>query len=225
MPLDEMVLVFLHPTGVHGKGEGQAGCRAPRGQSDMAAGDECQASLTHRASSSSTWSTMSRWSTTIPTCTRGGARPWAGPLRSPPCYVCPSTSWAASSGPRGPWLRSVPHASLCPRATPPLVQTGPPGCPSHQLPGQVPGTPSMGYRWKTSGPSRASGHVDLSPASVFTTTQPSTGFPGGSDGKASACHAGDPGLIPGLGRSPWRKWPPIPVPLPGKIPWTEEPGG
>ena len=29
-----------------------------------------------------------------------------------------------------------------------------------------------------------------------------TGFPGGSDGKASACNAGDPGLIPGWGRSP-----------------------
>ena len=27
------------------------------------------------------------------------------------------------------------------------------------------------------------------------------GFPGGSDGKASAYNAGDPGLIPGLGRS------------------------
>ena len=28
------------------------------------------------------------------------------------------------------------------------------------------------------------------------------GFPGGSDGKVSACSAGNPGLIPGLGRSP-----------------------
>ena len=28
------------------------------------------------------------------------------------------------------------------------------------------------------------------------------GFPGGSEGKASACNAGDPGLIPGLRRSP-----------------------
>ena len=28
------------------------------------------------------------------------------------------------------------------------------------------------------------------------------GFPGGSDGKESACDEGDPGLIPGLGRSP-----------------------
>ena len=27
------------------------------------------------------------------------------------------------------------------------------------------------------------------------------GFPGGSDGKASVCNAGDPGSIPGLGRS------------------------
>ena len=27
-------------------------------------------------------------------------------------------------------------------------------------------------------------------------------FPGGSDGKESACSAGDLGLIPGLGRSP-----------------------
>ena len=28
------------------------------------------------------------------------------------------------------------------------------------------------------------------------------GFPGGSEGKASACNVGDLGLIPGLGRSP-----------------------
>ena len=28
------------------------------------------------------------------------------------------------------------------------------------------------------------------------------GFPGGSEGKASACNVGDPGSVPGLGRSP-----------------------
>ena len=28
------------------------------------------------------------------------------------------------------------------------------------------------------------------------------GFSGGSDGKESVCNVGDPGLIPGLGRSP-----------------------
>ena len=32
--------------------------------------------------------------------------------------------------------------------------------------------------------------------------QDTLGFLGGSDGKASACNAGDPGSIPGLGRSP-----------------------
>ena len=43
-----------------------------------------------------------------------------------------------------------------------------------------------------------------------------SGFPGGSYGKASACSAGDLGLIPGLG-FPWRrKWYPTPVLLPGK---------
>ena len=50
------------------------------------------------------------------------------------------------------------------------------------------------------------------------------GFPGGSDGKASACKAGYPGSIPGSGRSPGEGngnplqhscW---------KIAWTEEPG-
>jgi len=31
------------------------------------------------------------------------------------------------------------------------------------------------------------------------------GFPYGSPGKESACNAGDLGLIPGLGRFPWRR--------------------
>ena len=55
-------------------------------------------------------------------------------------------------------------------------------------------------------------------------------LPGGLDGKASACNARDPGLIPGSGRSPGD----LPSPLEkemanhcsilaGKIPWSEEP--
>ena len=53
---------------------------------------------------------------------------------------------------------------------------------------------------------------------------------GGSDGKEHACTAGDPGLIPGLGRREWQKkreWQPNPTPefLPGESPWTEEAGG
>ena len=40
--------------------------------------------------------------------------------------------------------------------------------------------------------------------------QMSVGFPGGSDSKESACNAEDLGLIPGSGRTPWRReWPQI----------------
>ena len=38
------------------------------------------------------------------------------------------------------------------------------------------------------------------PKNAQTTTQ--LGFPGGLEGKASACNAGDPGSIPESGRSP-----------------------
>ena len=56
------------------------------------------------------------------------------------------------------------------------------------------------------------------------------GFPGGSDGKESACNTGNLGLIPRLdpwvGKIPWRRaWQPTQVFLPGEFPWTEEPGG
>ena len=39
------------------------------------------------------------------------------------------------------------------------------------------------------------------------------GFPGGSDGKESACNVGDLGSISRLGKSPWQ---PTPVFLPGE---------
>ena len=37
---------------------------------------------------------------------------------------------------------------------------------------------------------------------AFATLTLTLGFPGGSEGKASACNAGDLGSIPGSGRSP-----------------------
>ena len=37
---------------------------------------------------------------------------------------------------------------------------------------------------------------------IYTYFKVSKGFPGSSAGKESACNVGDPGLIPGLGRSP-----------------------
>ena len=43
------------------------------------------------------------------------------------------------------------------------------------------------------------------------------GFPGGSDGKKSACNAGDPGFDPWVRKIPWiREWQPTPVFLSGK---------
>ena len=50
-------------------------------------------------------------------------------------------------------------------------------------------------------------------------------FPGGSDGKASAYNAGDPGSIPGLGRPPGEGNGNRLQILAWKIPWTEEPEG
>ena len=51
------------------------------------------------------------------------------------------------------------------------------------------------------------------------------GFPGGSDSEESACSAGDPGSIPGWGRSPGEgNGNPLQCSCPG-ISRTEEPGG
>ena len=51
------------------------------------------------------------------------------------------------------------------------------------------------------------------------------GFPAGSDGKESACKAGDLGLIPGLGKFLEKGMPIQSSILACRIPWTEEPGG
>ena len=51
------------------------------------------------------------------------------------------------------------------------------------------------------------------------------GFPGGSDGKESAHNAGDPGSIPGSGRSLEEGMATHSSTLAWRIPWTEEPGG
>ena len=50
------------------------------------------------------------------------------------------------------------------------------------------------------------------------------GFPGSSDGKASACNVGDPGSMPGSGRSPGEGDGNPFSTLAWKIPWTEDPG-
>ena len=53
-----------------------------------------------------------------------------------------------------------------------------------------------------------------------------TGFPDSSEGKESACNAEDPGLIPRLGRFPWRReLQLIPVFLPGEFHGQRSLGG
>ena len=51
------------------------------------------------------------------------------------------------------------------------------------------------------------------------------GFPDGSDGKESACNAGDLRLTSGLGRSLEKGMATHSSILTWRIPWTEEPGG
>ena len=53
----------------------------------------------------------------------------------------------------------------------------------------------------------------------------SLGFPGGSDGKKSACNAGDLGSIPGLGRLLKKETTTHSSILAWRIPLTEGPGG
>ena len=50
----------------------------------------------------------------------------------------------------------------------------------------------------------------------------SRGFPGDSDCKDFACNAGDPGSVPGLGRSPGERMTSHSSVLAWRIPWTEE---
>ena len=50
-------------------------------------------------------------------------------------------------------------------------------------------------------------------------------FPGSSASKELACNTGDPGLIPGLGRSPGEGNATHSSIFEWKIPWIEEPGG
>ena len=52
-----------------------------------------------------------------------------------------------------------------------------------------------------------------------------SGFPGGSVGKESACNTGDRGSVPGLGRSLEKEMATHSSILAWRIPWTEEPGG
>ena len=59
---------------------------------------------------------------------------------------------------------------------------------------------------------------------IFDLTIHMMGLPGGSDGKESACNAGDLGWILRLGRSLEKGMATHSSILAWRIPWTEEPG-
>ena len=65
-------------------------------------------------------------------------------------------------------------------------------------------------------------HTHTHTQSIFIYSFGCVGFPGGSDGKASACNVGDPGLIHGSGRSPGEGNGNPSRTLTWKIPWMEE---
>ena len=65
---------------------------------------------------------------------------------------------------------------------------------------------------------RCRAHKPSRPAGIFRSSLTLLGFPCGSAGKEFACNAGHLGLIPGLGRFPWRReWLPTPVFRPGEF--------
>ena len=63
------------------------------------------------------------------------------------------------------------------------------------------------------------------PASLLLAAYYMLGFPGGSDGKESACSVGDLDSIPGSGRSPGEGNGNLSSIFAWRIPWMEEPGG
>ena len=76
----------------------------------------------------------------------------------------------------------------------------------------------------SSGATRTPGGSPHGAAAVVGDTV-TTDFPGGSDGKESACYARDPDSIPGSGRSPGEGNATHSSILAWRIPWMEEPGG
>ena len=69
------------------------------------------------------------------------------------------------------------------------------------------------------------GRIELDKNERLTLSHFLRGFPGSSGSKESTCNVGDPGLIPGSGRSPGeRKWQTTLVFLPGKSHGPVEPG-
>ena len=111
--------------------------------------------------------------------------------------------------------------------TPPLRPLGPGflsyegGCPGHILVRIEAGGAFCKLQvggWRSSSWPRAPGGLSRFQSQAQRESHEILGFPGGSDDKESACSAGVPGSVPGLGRSPGEgNGQPPPVFLPGQF--------
>ena len=134
-----------------------------------------------------------------------GAAPCPPPGEPPsPGNKPPSPTLRADSSPSDP-ARKPKNTAVGGQSAQPGNGTGVSSLQADSLPGGLPGSPLRA-------------HHCLYKSSLYF-----PGFPGGSDSKASACSAGDPGLIPGPGRPPGEGNGTHSSPLAWKIPWTEGP--
>ena len=68
------------------------------------------------------------------------------------------------------------------------------------------------------GPTLANAWEDLWQIRIASKYTKQGGFPGGSDGKGSACNVGRPTVYPWVQKSPWSmKWQPTPIFLPRRV--------
>ena len=148
-----------------------------------------------------------------------------------PCWHCrlsPSSDGLGCPPVRSPWFSSSPCAQLWP----PAAVEGPPSAFWLPLPSPQRGLPRAreGPRASSHGKDgglRLTHHSSQNWAGAGAERAPFTGsyhFPGGSDGKASACNAGDPGQSLGREDLLQKEMAPHSSILAWRIPWTEEPG-
>ena len=140
-----------------------------------------------------------------------------------PCWDCrlsPSGDGLGCPPVLSPWFSSSPCAQLWS----PAAVEGPPSAFWLPLPSPQRGLPRAREGPRSSSHGKEGGlrlthHSSQNWAGAGEERAPFTGSyhcPGGSDGKASACSAGDPGS-PWVGKISWRrKWQPTPVFLPGE---------
>ena len=130
---------------------------------------------------------------------RADSHPWH------PGILPPGTAWPGFLSGTSIRTSQMPMSTTCCSRT----SSSGPTMRSRWLPTTAPGwastavkSPSGRYREVSGDRGRCFSFSKVCACGILYSPSPNVGFPGGSDGKESTCHAGDLGLIPGLGRSP-----------------------